>query len=440
DGSAAASTADAAATGARSAAPTGDAPQSLDITITVREGKRHELRLGGGLGFESLGGLIGDDIDDANSTRLEARGRAELTVLSFLDPLLTLRLSALPGFLLVATEDEDPSPVFEARGEFSRNDFLLPRLTLGGLAAYSVDSLDSYSTQGPRLGLQIDRQLAGEDSTGFGLLAPDSPKPGSPGNRILLSFGIYGQWVDIDPNDGISLDQLQSPSTLPIVYLLQSLTIDGRDDRLSPRTGFLFDQSLEQGLSLSGDRGLYFRSLTDVRIYLALGSRLSLAGRARGGFLITQDEQDSPITQRFYSGGSSSHRGFGLRRLAPFAITDDAASNAALGSGDLAPFGGDVLLETSLGLRMLVRKWAASSLGLALFVDAGDVVGSLGDLDSFVPHVAVGAGLRYNTSVLPIRFDLARRMNRLTSCQIGSCGDPDPDRRWVFHFSVGEAF
>ena len=387
-----------------------DSPGILDVTIEVSEGKRHALTLGGGLGFEGIGSSLGLTLVDEVDTRIDIRGRAELTVYSWLDPLITLRTGIRPGYVVLPGTSEERSFVFDARAEITRQDLFLPRLTASAFAAYVVDRFDSYSTNGPRAGVSLDRLLWAE--------------------RLRLGLGVQGELATIAPASAIDLAALGTSSPLGVVTLFQSVIVDRRDDRLSPSLGWYAAERLEQGRSFADGQGLYFESLSELRGYLPLVDRVVLAGRSRAGFLLVEKGQRSPLTERFFSGGSVTHRGFALRHLAP------VVANA---SGATVPVGGDALLEASVDLRIRVKKWAHSALGFALFVDAGDVTSSPSQLDLGNLHIALGVGLRYH-SVLPIRFDFAYRINRRVACTTLVCRDPDPDKPLIFHFSVGEAF
>lgn len=400
---------------------TGDRREVVDIAIRVREGKRRDLRLGGGLGIEGVASSLGFTVFDEIDTRLDLRGRAELTVQSFLDPLLTLRTVVQPGYVIVPGSLEERSIVFDARSEITRQDTLWPRLTLGAFTAFAVQRFESYATTGPSAGLSFDRLMWND--------------------TLQLSVGAQGQRLTIDPSGTIELDQLRTESPLPVAFLIQSAVIDRRDDRFSPRSGWYATQRFEEGMSFAADQGLYVKSTTEVRGYVPRGERLVLAGRLRAGFLVTFNDRDSPLTQRFFSGGSTTHRGFAVRHLSPVVpVSTGDATRDDNGERDPVPVGGDGLLEASVDLRIRIKQWAASSLGLVLFADAGDVTALPRDIDLGNLHVAVGLGLRYYNSLLPVRFDLAFRGNRLDPCTVTRCTDPDPDDAAFFHFSVGEAF
>ena len=103
-----------------------------------------------------------------------------------------------------------------------------------------------------------------------------------------------------------------------------------------------------------------------------------------------------PFNVRFYAGGPGSIRGFGLNRVGPQAT-------------DGAPLGGHSLIEGSLELRFA----AIGELGGVLFVDFGQVFGASLDYDLEETALrAVGPGIRYNTPIGPVRFDVGFIMYR----------------------------
>ena len=106
-----------------------------------------------------------------------------------------------------------------------------------------------------------------------------------------------------------------------------------------------------------------------------------------------------------------------------------------------------VQLEARIKLFRLFNNWFSA----AAFADAGDVAAPacVGEgcgedpfqrrLDLTKLHLAVGGGLRYQTVIGTIRFDLGVRLNRLEAPEEGQ-ENPDPDQRIAYHISIGEAF
>jgi outer membrane protein insertion porin family len=126
-----------------------------------------------------------------------------------------------------------------------------------------------------------------------------------------------------------------------------------------------------------------------------------------------------PLEERFYLGGSNSVRGWGRQDLGPV----DAQST---------PVGGQAMFALNLELRLPLYK----KLRWVQFWDAGNVWRSIddvgGDLQLFV---SPGVGLRFETPIGPLRFDVAYRLRRQPQ-------DPRDGlwKRLDFHISIGQAF
>jgi outer membrane translocation and assembly module TamA len=84
-----------------------------------------------------------------------------------------------------------------------------------------------------------------------------------------------------------------------------------------------------------------------------------------------------------------------------------------------------------------LRAMLHGNLGGVLFLDGGNVWADsfgfkLNDL-----RYAIGPGLRYQTPIGPIRFDVGWQLNPIPGLQVN--GEPQT-RRWRLHFSIGQAF
>jgi outer membrane protein assembly factor BamA len=113
-----------------------------------------------------------------------------------------------------------------------------------------------------------------------------------------------------------------------------------------------------------------------------------------------------PLPERFYGGGSSSHRGF----------PDNQAGPRDLKTG--FPLGGNALLFHSTELRF---PFLGENMTGVVFHDLGNVYSNVGsisfrykqrDMTDFNYMVqAAGFGVRYRTPVGPLRLDLAYSLN-----------------------------
>lgn len=148
--------------------------------------------------------------------------------------------------------------------------------------------------------------------------------------------------------------------------------------------------------------------------YLHLGGERVLAMRLDGAVAWPLGGAvDLTPDRRWYAGGVSSMRGYQRRRLGPV----DSAGQ---------PIGGEVRLLAGLEYRMPL----VSALGLALFLDTGQVWRVAEDIEFDDYQAAVGAGALVRTPVGPLRLDVSHLVT-----------DPGRDeRRWLFHFAIGHPF
>ena len=188
---------------------------------------------------------------------------------------------------------------------------------------------------------------------------------------------------------------LQAQGIEPGTERIGSLTPVGmwdfRDDRFNPRRGSLHRASLETAHPALGGSVEFTKAELSTSWFFswlpptvfAVSGRLGLAGPFGG-------TQSLPIQDRFFTGGSTSVRGFPENRLGP----RDAAGN---------PVGGEALAVLSAEWRFPLWRWVSG----AVFIDAGTVTPEVDDLSFSAFKSGAGAGLRVATPVGPIRFDAA---------------------------------
>lgn len=215
-----------------------------------------------------------------------------------------------------------------------------------------------------------------------------------------LGLGYEASKVKDDTGERTSYQQMVLPF---------SLTWDDRNNALNATEGFYAKGEIMPfyGIETTGNGA---RLAFDTRAYHGFGKddRIVLAGRLQGGGIYGTDIEHSPRNYLFFSGGGGTVRGQPYESLGVYEIDPDVKT------------GGTQFAAASLELRGAVTK----SISLVAFYDAGWVSGD----DSSASHAGAGLGIRYNTSIGPIRFDVANPVS-------GDTGDG-----LQFYIGIGQAF
>lgn len=185
---------------------------------------------------------------------------------------------------------------------------------------------------------------------------------------------------------------------------------------------------------ISGQNATYYK-LTR-RLVFARNTRIGLEAPFGTNALLPGG---IPLPERFFMGGSESHRGFGLSQAGP----------RDLNTG--FPLGGKALLLNTFEFRTAFG--INNRFGLVLFHDAGNVYSTIGTMRPFkfsqssvsdfdyTVHAA-GIGFRYHTPVVPLRFDVAYNLNP-PRFEVHRPNAPVEVRRLSniqFSISVGQSF
>ncbi len=199
-----------------------------------------------------------------------------------------------------------------------------------------------------------------------------------------------------------------------LTFFNSGLEYDNTDNILNPTRGFVVSTGLESSFRALLSDVNYFKGTVELRGYKKL-YRMVLAKRITMGVIQpfgSTGTFDIPIFKRFFAGGSTSMRGFPFQKLGPLSDGGD-------------PLGGNSLLVGSFEVRYPIY----GEFGGVVFFDYGNVYASewsfpLGDI-----KYAPGVGLRYDTIIGPVRFDVGYALN------------PEPGiRRVQFFISIGQAF
>jgi len=196
--------------------------------------------------------------------------------------------------------------------------------------------------------------------------------------------------------------------------LALSVTHDTRDNLFDPSAGWYAGWTNEIAGSFLQGSNTFARSVLTLKRFHPLG-RSSVLGSALelGWTDYFGDDQEIPLSERFYAGGPMSLRGFGYQMVGPMDVNGE-------------PLGGQIKIVWNL---LELRQSVYRMIGGALFVDIGNVWSrpenvSLDDL-----RIDVGAGLRANSPLGIIRLDYGINLDRRA----------DEPRTRIFA-SMGQAF
>lgn len=159
-----------------------------------------------------------------------------------------------------------------------------------------------------------------------------------------------------------------------------------------------------------------------------------------------------PLPERFFAGGSTSLRAFGINQAGPRDLSTGL------------PLGGEAMFINNLELRTppLPFPYVGNNLSAVIFHDMGNVFTTPGDMvnslykftqpnrsDCLNPLTtscnfnyvsqAVGSGIRYRTPIGPVSLDLGYNLNP-PAFPIGSQNRSDVLRHLNFFFNIGQTF
>lgn len=202
-----------------------------------------------------------------------------------------------------------------------------------------------------------------------------------------------------------------------VFALPMEVTWDKRDEPNNAKRGFYLNGELTPFAGVGDDTGNGVRALAESRGYYSFGEddKFTLAGRARLGTVAGSDIEETPRDYLFYSGGGGSVRGQPYESLG---VREIAGPDGRIKTGGMsvATINGEV--------RWQVRE----KIGLVMFADYGKVwtESTFGGNSDW--HAGAGVGVRYNTPIGPLRFDVA-----------GPAGG-DTDDGVQLYLGLGQAF
>jgi outer membrane protein assembly complex protein YaeT len=203
-------------------------------------------------------------------------------------------------------------------------------------------------------------------------------------------FGLKSESGEVRAQNESEYVKTQIYTTNAITY---EYLLDKRNSKLDATSGHLIDMNIEFANNILASTLNYVKMEFEARkIYTFLPTSIlenfTIAGKGYIGTIDDLKKSYIPIFKRFFAGGSFSNRGYSYRKIGP--------QNA---DGDYV--GAKSIVEMSVEGRYKFGKKSSA----VLFYDSTMMnYGSMTFVGSFKP--SVGAGLRYDTGVGPIRIDV----------------------------------
>ncbi len=216
-------------------------------------------------------------------------------------------------------------------------------------------------------------------------------------------------------------------------YLEPSLILHRLDNILNPMSGYRTLLSCKAMLDFE-TKTSFFKLIAEQSFYVKIMSRAVIAVKARVGHVFNQSFNRLLPIERFYLGGVNSIRGYFHNYCPPLGVLPEPIEDARAGLPEsaknlwkYAPQGG----RTTASLNAEVRLNVYKQCDVAFFTDMGVLFKDtlVGQKENLV--AGSGCGLRYNTPVGAIRFDIAWKWK---------VADKDFEPPYIWYLTLGQAF
>jgi translocation and assembly module TamA len=225
-------------------------------------------------------------------------------------------------------------------------------------------------------------------------------------DQFSVQAGVEGQ-------GGLAADVLGTIH-YALIGVPLALVYDSTNDKLDPVRGVRATAQVAAYPEALGSTLDLYTGRASISAYQSVdeGSRFVVAERVEAAGLTGAPLDEIPANWRYYVGGGGSVRGYAYDSLGP-----PGPGNSIIG--------GRSLFDGSLELRAKVTD----TVGIVPFFDAGNAFEDSFPSFSAPLFMSTGLGLRYYTSLGPLRLDVAFPLNPRPS-----------DSRWAIYVGIGQAF
>jgi outer membrane protein assembly factor BamA len=187
---------------------------------------------------------------------------------------------------------------------------------------------------------------------------------------------------------------------------------DTRDNILDAHKGVYNSAELDLNPNVLGSNVNFGRFLAQAAAYRDIHAGIIWANSIRIGLEAPSSGSHVPISQKFFTGGGSTLRGFPLNGAGPQETVPACGnpSDTSTCSFITVPRGGSQLFILNSELRIPLP--IMEHLSLVTFYDGGNVYDRVGFKNFMRDYTnSVGVGLRYSTPVGPIRIDVGHLLS-----------------------------
>jgi outer membrane protein insertion porin family len=264
--------------------------------------------------------------------------------------------------------------------------------------------------------------------------------------KFTLQYRFSRDHYNIYAGASLPPDELERVN---IGSITPGLILDLRDDPFNPTRGSIHSLTFEDAAQSLGSQVQFVKATASSSWFFSPYRLIVFALSARGG--IAKEFGDStlvPLGERFYQGGISTNRGYRQDEVGVLHVVPDKANPGFLkvasdstlsATGD--PIGGNVTLLTNVETRIALP----AHLGLVFFLDGGQVWTTPGTVNLTEMKFSVGAGIRYNTPVGPLRLDWGYKLRPIDVRYVSPDTSIDPninvhESQYEIQFTLGNAF
>lgn len=202
---------------------------------------------------------------------------------------------------------------------------------------------------------------------------------------LSYNMGVGYEYTNYTGKSGEALHL--NEDNLFLLYPYLKVIYDKRDFKLNPKNGYYLSALLEYGLAYNEHARSYTKMIIEGR-YIKSIDDLTLSSVLKFGS-INELQNITPETKRFFAGGSFSNRAYGYNEIG---VITSPTTDSALGGLSMA----NLSLEANYPIY--------NELSGAIFSDISMISDKENKFDGEQIQT-VGAGVRYNTPIGPVKID-----------------------------------